>query len=84
MNLKAVIFPHRNYYNNDNNKNNGGGSGYHGDSVILRLILYASLTVKAAIYWDGFSYSAFFHLEIEAALDVIDALRVASCQDMGV
>jgi len=83
VNLKAVIFPHRNYYNNDNNKNNRGGSGYYGDSMILRLILYAFLTVKIAIYWDGFSYSALFHLGIEAALEALDSRRVASCQEMG-
>lgn len=84
VNLKAVIFPHRNYYNNDNSKNNRGGSGYHGDSMVSRLILYASLTVKTATYWDGFSYSALFHPEIEAVVQAINSLRVTSCQEMGV
>lgn len=49
VNLKAVISPHRNYYNNDNNKNNRSDSGYDGDSMISRLILYAWLIVKTAI-----------------------------------
>ena len=83
MNIKAVIFPHRNYYN-DNNKNNRGGSGYHGDSMTSRLILYSSLTVKTTIYQDGFSYSAVFHPGIQAVLEAINSLRVASCWEMGV
>lgn len=62
VNLKAVIFPHRNYYNNDNNKNNRSDFHYNGDSMISKLILYACLTVKTAIYWNGFSSTAVFLL----------------------
>ena len=76
MNLKAVIFPHKNDYNNDNNKNNRCDSGYAGDSMISRLILYACLTVKTAIYWNGFSSIATFLLGVDAASEAIDSLRV--------
>ena len=62
VNLKAVIFPHRNYYNNENSKNNTGDSGYYesedlyyDESKISRLILHDCLTVKTATYWSGFS-----------------------------
>lgn len=46
VNLKAVIFPHRNSYNNDNNKNNRRDTGYDGDSMIPRLISYAALLLR--------------------------------------
>ena len=76
MNLKAVIFPHGNYNNNDNNENTRGGSGHRGDSRTWRLSLHVSLTVKTAIYWDGFSCLPVFHPGIEAALEFIDSLSV--------
>lgn len=76
MNLKAVIFPHRNYYNNDNNRNNRSDFGYNGDSMISKLILYACLTVKTVIYWNGFSSTAVFLLGVDAALEAIDSLRL--------
>lgn len=60
VNLKAVIFPHRNYYNDDNSKNNRGDSGYDNDFMISRYILYACLTGKTATYWNGFSQTAVF------------------------
>lgn len=46
VNLKAVIFPHRNYYNNDNNKNNRLDTGYDGESMISGLISYAALLLR--------------------------------------
>lgn len=77
MNLKAVIFPHRNYCSNENSKNNIDESGYYDDSMISRLILCTCLTVKIATYWNGFSWTAVFLLqELEAALKAIDSLRV--------
>ena len=77
MNLKAVIFPHRNYCSNEDRKNNIDESGYYDDSMISRLILCACLTVKIATYWKGFSWTAVLFLqELEAALEAIDSLRV--------
>lgn len=46
VNLKAVFFPHKNYYNNDSNKNNRESSAYDCDSMISRLILYAPLLLR--------------------------------------
>lgn len=46
VNLKAVIFPHRNYYNNDNNKNNRLDTVYDGESMISELISYAAFLLK--------------------------------------
>lgn len=71
-----MIFPHRSHYNNDNNKNNRSGLGYNGDSMISKLILYACLTVKTAIYWNRFSSTAVFLLGVDAALEAIDLLRL--------
>lgn len=68
VNLKAVIFPHKNYYNYDNNKNNRSDSGYDGDSMISRLILYACLTLRTATYGNGFSLTAAFFLGVDAEL----------------
>lgn len=94
MNLKAVIFPQKNYYNNGNNKNNSGGSGYDGDSVVSRLTFYACLIAKTALYWNGFSYSVVFCLWGEMALEALTqwgsrdptggggSLKRRECKDM--
>lgn len=59
VDLKAVIFPHRNCFNNENSKNNIGDSGYYesedlyyDESKISKLMLHAWLTVKLLIGVD--------------------------------
>lgn len=83
VNLKAVIFPHRNDYNNDNNKNNRLDTGYDGESMISGLISYAALLLRQLFigmdlvpllcsFWGRWCIRGYWLTEAEASCQEVE------------